>query len=50
MLYTEGAFFIDFNTLIISSFDVIRVVLVRIREEYSPFEADNNHVHHNCWQ
>ncbi|MBP8936823.1 MAG: undecaprenyl/decaprenyl-phosphate alpha-N-acetylglucosaminyl 1-phosphate transferase, partial [Prevotella sp.] len=27
-------------------FDVVRVVLVRIREGHSPFEPDKNHIHH----
>lgn len=44
--YTEGAFVIAFSTLIIPAFDVIRVVLVRIREGKSPFEPDKNHIHH----
>lgn len=43
---TEGAFVIAFSTLIIPSFDVIRVVLVRIRDHKSPFEPDKNHIHH----
>lgn len=46
MPYTEGAFIIAFSTLIIPSFDIIRVVLVRIREGNSPFEPDKNHIHH----
>ena len=44
--YTEGAFVIAFSTLIIPSFDVIRVVLVRLRNGKNPFEPDKNHVHH----
>lgn len=44
--YTEGAFVIAFSTLIIPSFDVIRVVLVRIRNRKNPFEPDKNHIHH----
>lgn len=46
MPYTEGAFLIAFSTLIIPAFDVVRVVLVRIREGHSPFEPDKNHIHH----
>ena len=34
------------NTMIIPAFDVVRVVLVRIREGHSPFEPDKNHIHH----
>ena len=37
---------IAFSTLIIPSFDVIRVVLVRIRNGKNPFEPDKNHIHH----
>lgn len=44
--YTEGAFMIAFSTLIIPSFDVIRVVLVRLRNGKNPFEPDRNHIHH----
>ena len=32
--------------MIIPAFDVVRVVLVRIREGHSPFEPDKNHIHH----
>ena len=44
--FKEGAFVIAFSTLIIPSFDVIRVVLVRLRTGKSPFEPDKNHIHH----
>ena len=44
--YTEGAFVLAFSTLIIPAFDVIRVVMVRIRNGKSPFEPDKNHIHH----
>ena len=46
MPYTEDAFLIAFSTMIIPAFDVVRVVLVRIREGHSPFEPDKNHIHH----
>ncbi|EGF53199.1 glycosyltransferase, group 4 family [Bacteroides clarus YIT 12056] len=46
MPYTAGAFIIAFSTMIIPAFDVVRVVLVRIREGHSPFEPDKNHIHH----
>lgn len=46
MAYTEGAFVIAFSALIIPAFDVVRVVMVRIREGRSPFEPDKNHIHH----
>lgn len=44
--YTEGAFVLAFSTLIIPTFDVIRVVMVRIRNGKNPFEPDQNHIHH----
>jgi len=44
--YTEGAMLIAFSTLIVPMFDVIRVVLFRIRTGKSPFEPDKNHIHH----
>lgn len=44
--YTSGAFVIAFSTLIVPAFDVIRVILVRVRMGHSPFEPDKNHIHH----
>lgn len=44
--FTEGAFVIAFSTLIVPAFDVVRVVLIRIRTGKSPFEPDKNHIHH----
>ncbi len=35
-----------FSPLIIPSFDVLRVYLVRIRQHRSPFLPDKNHIHH----
>ncbi len=46
MPFTEGALVIAFSTLIVPAFDVIRVVLVRLRNGRSPFEPDRNHIHH----
>ena len=45
-MYTEGALLIAFSTLIVPLFDVVRVVLFRIRKGKSPFEPDRNHIHH----
>lgn len=44
--YTEGAFVIAFSTLIVPAFDVIRVIMLRLRNGKSPFEPDQNHIHH----
>lgn len=35
-----------FSPLIIPSFDVLRVYMVRIRQHHSPFLPDKNHIHH----
>lgn len=44
--YSEGAIVVAFSTLIIPMFDVIRVILVRVRNHKGLFEADRNHIHH----
>lgn len=44
--YTTDAFMVAFSALILPAFDVIRVVLVRMRNGKSPFEPDKNHIHH----
>lgn len=43
---TQGAIVIAFSTLIVPSFDVVRVIIVRIYRGKSPFEPDKNHIHH----
>jgi UDP-N-acetylmuramyl pentapeptide phosphotransferase/UDP-N-acetylglucosamine-1-phosphate transferase len=35
-----------FSTLIVPLFDVVRVVLVRLRSGHNPFLPDKNHIHH----
>ena len=44
--YSEGAIVVAFSTLIVPMFDVIRVILVRVRNHKGLFEADRNHIHH----
>ena len=44
--YSEGAIVIAFSTLIVPMFDVIRVILVRVRNHKGLFNADRNHIHH----
>lgn len=44
--YTNAALLIALSTLIVPLFDVIRVVLLRIRLGKNPFEPDRNHIHH----
>jgi UDP-N-acetylmuramyl pentapeptide phosphotransferase/UDP-N-acetylglucosamine-1-phosphate transferase len=45
-VYTEGALLIAFSTLIVPTFDVVRVMLFRFRKNKSPFKPDKNHIHH----
>lgn len=35
-----------FSVMVVPCFDVIRVVLVRLRNKKSPFQPDRNHIHH----
>lgn len=44
--YSPDALFIAFSTLIVPIFDVVRVVLFRLRTGKNPFEPDRNHIHH----
>ena len=45
-LETHVMMIIAYSTLLIPCFDVIRVVLVRLRNRKSPFLADRSHIHH----
>lgn len=45
-LVRDGALLIAFSTLIVPMLDVIRVVLLRLRQHKSPFQPDKNHIHH----
>lgn len=44
--HTEGALLIAFSTLLVPMFDVMRVVLFRIKTGKSLFQPDKNHIHH----
>lgn len=44
--FNDGAIIIAFSLLIIPMFDVIRVVLCRVRTGKHPFHPDRNHIHH----
>jgi UDP-N-acetylmuramyl pentapeptide phosphotransferase/UDP-N-acetylglucosamine-1-phosphate transferase len=44
--YTDHAFSMAFGTLIVPVFDVIRVMLIRLRRRKPLFEPDRNHIHH----
>jgi UDP-GlcNAc:undecaprenyl-phosphate GlcNAc-1-phosphate transferase len=39
-------FLIVFSTLLVPMFDVVRVVLSRVRDHRNPFLPDKNHIHH----
>ncbi len=43
---SSDAFFIAFSTLLLPAFDVVRVVLYRLRNGRNPFEPDKHHIHH----
>lgn len=42
----EGAIIVAFSMLIVPAFDVVRVVIHRVRLHRNPFEADRCHIHH----
>lgn len=44
--YSDGAILISFSVLMIPMFDVVRVVLLRIRKRKNIFQPDRNHLHH----
>ena len=44
--FTSGAILISFVSLLVPCFDVIRVVLVRLRTGNHAFKPDRNHIHH----
>ena len=44
--FTSGAILISFVSLLVPGFDVIRVVLVRVRTGNHAFKPDRNHIHH----
>ena len=44
--YSNGAIVIAFSTLIVPMFDVIRVMIVRMRNRKGLFSPDRNHIHH----
>lgn len=44
--YSDGAILISFSVLMIPMFDVVRVVLLRMRNGKNIFQPDRNHLHH----
>ena len=46
IFYDDTRLFFSYTLLIIPMFDVIRVMLVRLREHRSIFSPDKNHIHH----
>lgn len=44
--FSEGAIVVAFATLLVPVFDVIRVILLRIRTHHPLFLPDRNHIHH----
>lgn len=45
-VYSDGAILISFSVLMIPMFDVVRVILVRMRTGKNIFQPDRNHLHH----
>ncbi len=43
---TPGGFLMAYSLLIVPVFDVVRVILVRLRQHKPLFDADRNHIHH----
>lgn len=43
---SSGDMVIAFSTLIVPLFDVVRVVIHRVRKKRNPFLPDKNHIHH----
>lgn len=46
MLADKTVIPVVFSAMIVPCFDVVRVVLVRLRNKKSPFQPDRNHIHH----
>jgi len=46
MQISESKMIFAFSTLLVPLFDVVRVVLVRLRNKTNPFMPDRNHFHH----
>lgn len=44
--YSTSAILVAFSTLIVPMFDVIRVMLIRLRSNKGLFSPDKNHIHH----
>ncbi len=44
--FADGAIAVAFATLLVPMFDVIRVILVRLRTKRGLFSPDRNHIHH----
>lgn len=42
----EGMILICFSTLIIPLFDILRVMVIRLKNHCNPFLPDQNHIHH----
>ena len=44
--YRPGGFLMAYTLLIVPVYDVVRVILVRLRHHKPVFDADRNHIHH----
>jgi len=46
MAFEKGLFILPYSLMIVPVFDVVRVILVRLRHRKPIFLADKNHIHH----
>ena len=46
MPYRNNSLLITYTLLIVPCFDVVRVIITRLRNHYPIFKADKNHIHH----
>jgi len=46
MPYRKDGLLLSFTLLIVPVFDVVRVIIVRLKNHRGVFEADKNHIHH----
>ena len=46
MTFPKEMLIIGLSTMLLPMFDIVRVVIVRIRNHHNPFLPDKNHIHH----
>lgn len=46
MIFPKEMLIIGLSTMLLPMFDIVRVVIVRLRNHHNPFLPDKNHIHH----